>query len=239
MEEAQRSRVVTGSRILAENGHADMVWGHLSVRDEGGRGIWIKRAGLGFDELTPDDIQLVGWDGRLLEGSGSVHVECHIHLETMRARPDVAAVVHSHPESAVVLASTGLPLLPIGHEATFFVPEDIARFTETGDLIRTADLGRSVARALGDRNALLLVNHGIVVAETSLERAVFGAVLLERAARMTLAAFAARGGRDGLSVSSDVEALSKRDNCYSDRQVSHGWDYLVRASRTRRERSVR
>jgi L-fuculose-phosphate aldolase len=222
--------VVTGSRILARNGHSDMVWGHLSCRDALGRGIWIKRAGFGFEELEPADIHLVGWDGELLEGRGAVHLESHIHIEVMRARPDVNAVVHSHPEAAVTLAATGLPLLPIGHEATFFVPDDVPRFTRTGDLIRTAELGRAVAGAIGDRNALFLVNHGIVVAEASVERAVFGAVLLERAARMTLTAVSANGGLHGLHVSGDDEARSKRGHCYSDRQVAHGWDYLARTN---------
>jgi L-fuculose-phosphate aldolase len=226
----QREAVVTGCRVLAENGHSDMVWGHLSLRDADGRGIWIKRAGLGFEELAASDIQLVGWNGELIDGEGDVHVECHIHLETLRARPDVGAVVHSHPEAAVTLASTGLPLLPIGHEATFFVPADIPRFTETGDLIRTPELGAAVARVLADRNAVLLVNHGIVVAESSVERAVFGAVLLERAARMTLAAAAAVGDVSLLSVSDEAEARAKRAACYSDRQVTHGWNYLVRTT---------
>jgi L-fuculose-phosphate aldolase len=226
----ERLSVVTGSHILARNGHSDMVWGHLSRRDAQGRGLWIKRAGLGFEELAPADIQLVGWDGELLDGPGTVHLESHIHIEVMRARADVNAVVHSHPEAAVTLAATGLPLLAVGHEATFFVPDDVPRFTGTGDLIRTADLGRDVAEALGDRNALLLVNHGIVVAETSVERAVFGAVLLERAARMTLAAVSANGGTTGLRISDDAEAMSKRAHCYSNRQVAHGWDYLSRTA---------
>ncbi|SOD99404.1 class II aldolase/adducin family protein [Blastococcus haudaquaticus] len=149
-----REAVAVGCRILAAHGHADMVWGHLSVRDDAGRGLWLKRAGVGFDELVPDDVHLLSWDGELLEGDGPVHLEHHIHTEVMRARADVGAVVHSHPESAVTLAATGLPLQPLGHEGTFFTPPDVPRYTETGDLIRTGELGRSVAAALGERNAL-------------------------------------------------------------------------------------
>ena len=229
MSDDIRMRVARGCAILAENGHSDMVWGHLSVRDPHGRGVWIKRAGLGFDEVSEDDIHLVSWDAELLEGAGPVHIEAFIHIEIMRVRLDVESVVHSHPESAVVLAATGLPLLPIGHEATFFAPLDVARFTETGDLIHTAHLGASVARSLADRNAILLVNHGVVVAERSIDRAVFGAILLEKAARMTLAAYSAthESFRD-IHVASDDEVVAKRDRCYSDKQVGLGWDYLNR-----------
>lgn len=223
-----KERVILGSRVLAENGHSDMVWGHLSVRDPDGHGVWIKRSGLGLEELTVEDVQLVSWDGEILEGRGAVHLEHHIHTEVMRARTDVDAVIHSHPDAAVTLAATGLPLTPLSHEATYFTPPDIARFTETGDLIRTRELGEAVARALGERNAMLLVNHGIVVADRSMERAVFAAVLLEKACRIQLAAFAAAGTE--LLASDDAEALAKRDRCYADSQVQHGWDYLVRSS---------
>lgn len=227
IEAALRESVATGCRVLAANGHSDLVWGHLSVRDPDGRGLWLKRAGLGFDEVRPGDVHLISWDGELLAGQEPIHLEYHIHTEVLRARPDVAAVIHSHPEAAVTLAAAGLPLQPLGHEGTYFTPPDIARFTETGDLIRNPELGRSVASALGDRNAVLLVNHGIVVAESSVPRAVFGAVILEKACRMQLAAVAA--GRGGLTVSPPEEALAKRDRCYSDGQVALGWDYLVRS----------
>ncbi|WP_166352461.1 class II aldolase/adducin family protein [Phytoactinopolyspora limicola] len=223
-----RELVATGCRVLAANGHSDLVWGHLSVRDPDGRGVWLKRAGLGFDEVRADDVHLISWDGDVVEGPEPVHLEHHIHTEVLRARPDVAAVVHSHPESAVALAATGLELEPLGHEGTFFTPPDVPRFTETGDLIRTPELGRSVAAALGDRNALLLVNHGVVVAESSVERAVFGAVILEKACRMQLLA-AMAAGAEPLRASAPDEAIAKRARCYSTRQVSLGWDYLVRS----------
>ena len=70
--------------------------------------------------------------------------------------------------------------------------------------------------------------RGWLRAERSIDRAVFGAVLLEKAARMTLTAAAARGGVADLRTSGREEALAKRDRCYSDAQVRHGWDHLVR-----------
>lgn len=225
--EDPRAAVADGCRVLAANGNSDLVWGHLSLRDPDGRGVWLKRAGLGFDEIRTPDVHLLSWDGTLLEGRGPVHLEHHIHTEVLRARPDVAAVVHSHPEGPVAFAATGAPLCAVGHEATYFTPPDIARFTDTGDLIRTPELGRCVAAALGDRNAALMVNHGIVVAESSIPRAVVGAVLLEKACRMQLQVQAATGGAHPVGSPPD-EALAKRERCYSDQQVERGWQYLLR-----------
>ncbi len=214
-------------RVLAGHGHSDLVWGHVALRDPAGQGIWIKRSGIGFEEVQPEDVQLVGWDGSLLDGHGSVHLEHHIHTEVMRARPDVTCSLHTHPEAAVVFASLGVPLVAIAHEATLFAPPDVARFTATGDLIRDAELGRAVATSLGARNALLLVNHGIVVVGSSCDEAVLAAVLLEKACRMQLAAMSAAPGAR-LLVSSEDEALAKRDRCYSPTQMEHGAGYLRR-----------
>src|SRR5205823_3070269 len=124
--------------------------------------VWMKASTLGFEEIELQHVILVGWDGAVLEGEGRRHAEYPIHAELMRARPDVGSVVHTHAPWAVAFASTGQPLRPLSHEATLFVPPELARFTKTGDLILTRDLGVELAQAVGDRNAGLMVHHGIV-----------------------------------------------------------------------------
>jgi L-fuculose-phosphate aldolase len=225
MPDELRTDVSLGCRILDAEGHGDLVWGHVSVRDGEGRGIWMKAAALGLEEVGPDQVLLVGWEGAVLEGEGRRHAEYPIHTEVMAARPDVGAVVHTHAPHAVALGATQQPLRPISHEATLFVPPDIARFTKTADLILTAELGRDVAEGLADRNALLLVNHGIVAVGPDVPAAVVTAVLLERACRMQLVAQAAGGWA---TWSDDEEALAKRSHCYSPEHLRQAWDYLVR-----------
>jgi L-ribulose-5-phosphate 4-epimerase len=225
MEDQLRNAVSLGCRVLAVEGHGDLVWGHVSARDPDGRGVWMKPAGLGFEEVGPDRVILVGRDGEVLAGEGRRHLEYPIHTEVMAARPDVGSVVHTHAPHAVAFAATGQPLRPISHEGTLFVPPDIARYTESGDLIVTAEMGASVVAVLGERNAILLVHHGIVTVGSDVAAAVMTAVLLERACRTQLLAAPAGGPA---SWSDDDEALAKRRNCYSPQQLASAWDYLVR-----------
>ena len=220
-----RELVSLGCRVLGAADQGDLIWGHVSARDPEGRGVWMKASGLGFEEVGPDQVLLVSWDGDVLGGQGRRHVEFPIHTEVMRAREDVGSVIHTHSPAAVALGSLGVPLRAISHEANLFVPPDIARFTETGDLILTADLGRRLAAALGDRNACLVVNHGIVVAAADVPSATVTAYLLDRACRMQLTAMAAGGWP---SWSSEQESLAKRGHCYSDSMLLGAWDYLVR-----------
>ncbi|WP_280299834.1 class II aldolase/adducin family protein [Nocardia abscessus] len=64
-------------------------WEHVSLRDERQRGFWIKRPGLGFEELYDTDIQLVDFDGKVLVGAGDPHLERFIHSEILlRTSPD-------------------------------------------------------------------------------------------------------------------------------------------------------
>ena len=160
MEQARRD-IVLACRVLLAAGQADMVWGHVSIRDGRGRGVWLKGSNLGFDELAEEDVILLSWEGEILEGSAGRHIEYPIHTELMARRPDVNSVVHTHPLYSIAFAATGRPLRALSHEATHFVPPDIARFTRTGDLVRTAELGRALADTLGDRLGVLMPHHGI------------------------------------------------------------------------------
>ena len=222
-----REQVALGCRILGLEDQGDFVWGHVSARDPGGRGVWMKVSTLGFEEIEPEHVILVSWDGDVLEGAGRRHAEYPIHTELMRARDDVQAVVHTHAPWAVAFASTEQPLRPVSHDATLFVPPDVARFTKTGDLILTPELGRDLAAAVGDRNAAFMVHHGIVTCGPDVVTAVMAAVLLERACRTNVRALAAGGPR---TWSDDAEALAKRDHCYPPALLRQAWDYLARRS---------
>jgi L-fuculose-phosphate aldolase len=220
-----RADIALGCRILALEDQGDFVWGHVSARDPAGRGVWMKASTLGFEEIAPENVILVGWDGDVLEGAGRRHAEWPIHTEVMRARGDVTSVVHTHAPWAVAFGSTEQPLRPVSHEATLFVPPEVARFTKTGDLILTRELGVEVASAVADRNAAFMVHHGIVTCGPDVVTAVMTAVLLERACRTNIRAIAGGGPK---TWSDDAEALMKRDHCYPPQLLRQAWDYLAR-----------
>ncbi|NMD56789.1 MULTISPECIES: class II aldolase/adducin family protein [Tsukamurella] len=220
-----RATVATSSRIMAATGAGDLIWGHVSVRDPEGRGVWLKQASYGLEEITPDRVHLVAPDGEVLDGGGQRHSEFPIHTEVMAARPDVGGVVHVHSRYAVALAAAGAELLPVSHEANYFAGNGVPRFTETADLILTRDLGRSVAAALGKAQALFLVNHGIVTVGPDLETATVAAVILDRACQQQLTTLGYGGDP---SRSDPAESRAKREHIYSDEAQQQVWDYLAR-----------
>ena len=98
-------------------------------------------------------------------------------------------------------------------------------YTEMSDLIVTRDQGEGVARALGSHRSLFMRNHGIVLAAPTIEEAVVGSMLLEKAARAQLAALSLG---EGVSVTSDEEALAKREHIYHQENINRAWQYIIR-----------
>jgi len=220
-----RELVATACRVLAAAGHDDLVWGHASMRDPGGRGVWLKSAEWSLAEVTPERVHLVDSRGVVLEGVGARHSEYPIHTEVLAARPDAGGVVHTHPAHAVALAATGQELRPVSHAANFFVPPSVPRFTETADLVLTRELGRAVADTLGGNPAAFLVNHGIVTVGRTLPEATVAAVLLERACAQQILTHTAGGWP---TWSGPEESADKRRNIYGDRALAAVWEHLVR-----------
>lgn len=220
-----RSWVAEASRALAAAGQSDLIWGHVSLRDPRGRGAWLKASGWGFEEIDDDRVVLVDREGTVLAGDGQRHIEFPIHLGVLEARPDVNSVVHTHAGAATTFAALDVPLRPISHDATLFVPPDIPRFDGTSGLIRTMDLGAELARQLGPRNAMFLPGHGIVAAGADVPTAIMSAVLLDRACRLQLQAEAAGGPK---IWTDDEEALAKRATCWAPGQLEAGYRYLAR-----------
>ncbi|MDL5159065.1 class II aldolase/adducin family protein [Actinomycetospora termitidis] len=220
-----RELVSLASRVLGAADQGDFIWGHASARDPDGRGAWIKRSGIGLSEVGPEQVHLVSPDGEVLSGDGPRHLEFPIHTEILLARPDVGGVVHAHSPHAVALAAAGVELRPVSHAATFFVPPSVPRFTETTDLVLTRDLGRSLAKTLGDSSGAFLVNHGIVTVGPDLQTATFAALLLETAAEQMLRTLSF-GGHP--TWTDDEESLVKREHIYHPAAVHSAWDHLVR-----------
>lgn len=207
--------------VLAAQGHGDLTLGHASARVPGEERVLMKGAGLGLEEVTAADVVEIDLDGTQVAGRGRRHSEYPIHTELYRARPYVAAVVHTHPPHAVALGATGATIEAVGHEGALFVGTPV--FSETTALIRTREQGEAVAACMGAAKALLLRNHGIVVAGRSVEEATVFAVLLEKAARVQLLA-----GEAVNRVTAATELSRKVEQIYHKDNMLAFFDYLAR-----------
>jgi L-fuculose-phosphate aldolase len=157
--------------------------GNLSVRIPGARQAWITPYQLYLENLTPDNMVRIDFDGMTLEEGGAAPSEEYpLHTEIYKARLDVQAVVHAHSQYATILSMSETPITSLSEEAAKINSLPRVSFNFSGK----SELAEGVVRALGSNSAVLLQNHGVVVAAKDLNMAMAILEAVERASQMIL-----------------------------------------------------
>ena len=187
-----REALAAACRILAREGHESGLAGQVTAR-AGEDEWWTLEFGFGFDEATPERMVRVDEDLQP-RGGGRPNPGVRFHIWIYGKRPDVNAIVHTHAPYASALAATGKPLRTIHMDSAML--HGCAHLAEWPGVPVAEDEGRIISGALGDAKCILLANHGLLTAGSSVEEATYLAVFFERAARMQLRAMAAGGFKE-------------------------------------------
>jgi len=152
-----KQQLVDAIRMLERAGYIDHN-GHCSARrDEGS--FYVNSGASVRGALTVNDIVTVGLDGHLVEGSARPPLEFHIHSEVYRARPDVRAVMHTHPQWSTFLTMVGAKFKPVYAQGVLL--GDIP-LMDSPLSVNTKPMGEKLAATLGRGPAVLLKAHGAV-----------------------------------------------------------------------------
>ena len=216
------TQVAWACRILAMSGHEDFTLGHVSARGDDGS-VFMKRNGLGLNEITPDDVLTIDLERHKLAGDGEVHLEAVFHTEVYKMRPDVGAVLHTHPPYATALGATDARLEMLNHDSALF-KDGLPVFDDTAELIVHPEQGSAVARVLRQHRAVLLRNHGVLVVGKDVPSAVFAALTLERAIQIQVIA----ASLGNLRPMSPEMATRLYPSKYRDEFVDGYWQFLIR-----------
>lgn len=150
-------------------------FGHLSVRVSGDRFL-LTRHSLGR-KVEADDFLLVDMDGRKLEGRGELPGEYPIHLEILRARPDVGSVIHYHGLYSTSFTTSPRRLKPIHLMGTLF--HDGIPVYQDPRLVHNQARGVALAKALGSHRVVQMRAHGAAITGADVVEAVGGAFHFE------------------------------------------------------------
>lgn len=152
--------------------------GNMSIRIDSG--MLITPSGIPPRELEPAAIVAMdfdgGWSGNIKPSS-----EWALHAAIYRARPEVRAVVHAHPDHCVALSCARIGLPAFHYMIAGFGGEDVrcSRYATFG----SPELADVTVEALAGRTACLLANHGMVAVGATLAEAYGRALKLETLAR--------------------------------------------------------
>ena len=148
-----------------------------------------------YDEVTPDDLVVVGWEGGVLRGNRVPTSEMELHRQILRKRPDLGALVHSHSPWASVCACAHRSIPVLADDMAEVIGGEVhcAPHVAAG---RHRELAQAAAESIGpDACAVLLGNHGVVAGGRDLAEAVVASQFVEKAAMILIHAQAIGGVR--------------------------------------------
>jgi len=151
--------------------------GNVSVRVDKER-ILIKPTGRYFRTIEPEEFILIDKNGKVLDGdSARPSMETNLHIGVYKNRPDVSAIVHTHPVFAIAYSMNYKDPLSTGvhHKKVPLIP-----FYEPG----SEKLAEETAKALKDNDAVILRHHGVVTVGKDLTEATFLTEIVEKYAEI-------------------------------------------------------
>jgi len=203
-----KGRLAGAFRIFGKYGFDEGVAGHITLRDPvEPNTFWVNPFGVAFSLIKRSDLIRVNEEGKVIDGG-----ECRllntaaymIHHAIHEARPDVNCAAHSHSIYGRSFCALGKPLDCITQDSCTFY-EDHAVYDSFNGIVFAEEEGRNIAKALGQKKAALLQNHGLLTCADTIEGAVYWFVSLEKCCHSQLLADAAAEGTGGKTIKIDHE----------------------------------
>ena len=185
-----REKLALTCRILFDKGHDSGIAGQITCRAEQPNTFLTQRFGLGFDEVTADNLMEVDHDLNPLNGEGMANPANRFHTWVYKEHSEVNCIVHTHPTYIAALSMLEVPLI-ISQMDTCALYNDCSFVDHWPGVPVGNEEGILISKALGDNRAIFLAHHGQLVAGKTIEEACNLAILIERAAKLQLLAMAA------------------------------------------------
>ena len=205
-----REAIIAKCRWMNATGLNQGTSGNISARH--GNTMLISPSATPYDSLTPDMVAAMPIEGDYGSWTGPLKpsTEWRFHLDIMRARPDIGAIVHCHPPYGTALAMLNKPILAAHYMIALFGGPivECVKYAPYG----TKELSDLAVAGLADRHAVLLANHGAIATGATLESAMHRAVELEALARMYYLAIAV--GRPAILSDEEIGRIVERFKTY-------------------------
>lgn len=166
--ENARKQIVKYGQKLVEHDLTKGTGGNLSIFFPDDRLMLITPSGIPYFELEPTDIVIMNLDGKIIEGDKEPSSEEMMHRLIYRNRKDIKALIHTHSTYATSL-SLLRKTLPPAHYMIALAGNDVrcAEYATYG----TKELAENVLKAIEDRKAVLLANHGLLAGASDIVNA--------------------------------------------------------------------
>ena len=172
----EKELVVKYGRKLIDRNLTTGSGGNISVYIKDKNQVAISPSGLDYYETKIEDVVIVDLEGNVVEGKQRPSSELEMHLAFYKERPGINAIVHTHSKFATAIACMGWEL-PAVHYLLAMAGHSVkcADYATYG----TKELADNAVKSIGESNAVLLANHGLIAVGDNIESAFSTAEHLE------------------------------------------------------------
>jgi L-fuculose-phosphate aldolase len=220
--EQLKKNLVYGYRILARYGIGLGLLAHLTARLPGAQTFWSYKWGDSFEDVTVEGLRECDFQGNVLSGDGTVNASLKIEGMLYAARPDINAITHHHADNCLALGAIGQVLQPFERSAARLY-EDMVLLQDYDNAHIDPVMAKAFVDALGQRHAVMMQHHGIMVCGRNVQEAVVVTKEVEISAGVQLKAMAA----GALRLLPHAEAIRAREHKKTERSYMGVWNYEV------------
>ena len=179
---ALKQELVAGAAQVARIGLVPLTQGNLSLRDPQSGLVLITPHDYPYHLLQPEDVVVLDLDGRVIEGEREPSAESPVHLAVYEKRAAAQAIVHAEPIYTNVFGVLHMPIAPLHVNTLIDVGGEVPvmPFAPSG----SRQFGYDMLKVMGDRNAVVWANHGMLAIGGSLRKAIHCTVMVEIAAQL-------------------------------------------------------
>jgi len=196
VEKLKKELVETGIKLL----HYDLTHGtcgNISCKIPGEEKILITPSKIAYEQIKPEDILIIDFEGKVIEGARKPSVETPFHLAVYKNRKEVGAVIHTHSTYALSVSATA-KVIPVFLDEIFSYiggKLEVSPYALPG----SNKLAKYMIKHLNDKGAVLISNHGAVCCGKNLDDVLNIAIIVEKICKMYIFA----------SVLGEVKSLPK------------------------------
>lgn len=208
--ENERKKIIQHSIRMLEKGLTNETGGNISIINRDLNLFAISPSGKDYYSLTPEDIVILDMDGEVVEGELKPSSESEMHRLIYKNFKDAGAVVHCHSPYATALSILNEDLPASNYLVAVGGGKDV-KCTEYRSF-GTKDIALEAIKALKDRTACLLANHGQITYSTTIESAFSIASTVEECAMTYMIARSA--GAPKILSDDEMEFMVKKFKTY-------------------------
>jgi L-fuculose-phosphate aldolase len=177
----EREAIVQYGRKLITSNLTTGSGGNLSIYNREENLVAIKPSGIEYFDMAVEDVVVMKTTGEIVECDKKPSSEMNFHLGLYKHRPDINAVIHTHSVYATTIACLNWEL-PAVHYLIGFSGNKVplAPYATFG----TPELANHIINSIGNYNACLMANHGVVVVGNNIATAFAAAEEIELVSRI-------------------------------------------------------